>query len=67
MKKTICDICGGEIKDEHLEIPKHIWWVAPSIKFIDRYDVCRWCWSEIRKQIRERRTDETNSRLLDDM
>jgi hypothetical protein len=58
MKKTICDICGGEIKDEHLLVPKYLWWVAPSIKYVGRYEVCRRCWNELREQIRERRTND---------
>ncbi len=58
MKKTICDICGDEIKDEHLLVPKHLWWVVPSINYVKKLDVCRGCWSKIRDQIKERRTDE---------
>ena len=58
MKKTICDICGDEIKDEHLLVSKHLWWVAPSINHVKRLDVCRQCWSKILEQTRKRRADE---------
>lgn len=58
MNKIICDICGDEIKNEHLIIPKRIWWVVPSSKYVKKYDICRWCWHEMRESIKERRTNE---------
>lgn len=57
MKKVICDICREEIRDEHLLVPKHLWWVAPSINYVERLDVCRGCWNEMLEQIRERRKE----------
>lgn len=54
MKKIICDVCGKEIEDAHLVIPKHFWWVVPSFKIGNKYDVCRECWQETRKLLKEK-------------
>ncbi len=54
MKKIICDVCGKEIEDAHLVIPKHFWWVVPSWKIANKYDVCRECWKETRNLLKER-------------
>lgn len=58
MKKIICDICGDEIEDGHLIIPKRIWWVVPSYKYVKKHDICRRCWHEMREFIKERRNDD---------
>lgn len=57
MKKTICDVCGKQIEDEHFVIPKHFWWVVPSWRIGNKCDVCRECWEEIRKLLKERREE----------
>lgn len=55
----IAEICGKAIKDEYFIFPKHkYYWVVPSWKYIDKYDVCRECGNDIIEAIKERRTDE---------